>query len=141
VSVETLKIDEMKRKSKYAAKAIADAGWGMLFGALAYKCQLQGHHIIKINQWLPSSKTCSSCGARKSQLDLKQREFHCDDCGVTQHRDINAAKNINVWGHQQWSLDHAGQELPQAPVDVIADVLANWGKTSATTMKQEATAL
>jgi putative transposase len=141
VSVETLKIDEMRRKSKYAAKCIADAGWGMLFGALAYKYQRNGHHIIKINQWLPSSKTCSACGVKKSQLDLKQREFHCDHCGVTQHRDINAAKNIGLWGHQQWSLDHTGQELPQAPVDVVADVLANWGETSATTMKQEAVGL
>ena len=57
VCVETLKIDEMRRKSKPTAKAIADAGWAMLIGALAYKCQRQGHHLIRINQWLPSSKT------------------------------------------------------------------------------------
>jgi transposase len=74
-------------------------------------------------------------------MDLKQREFHCDHCKVTQHRDINAAKNIKTWGHQQWNLDHARQELPEAPVDVVADVLANWGEKSATTTKQEATAL
>ena len=62
VSVETLKIEEMKRKSKPAAKAIADAGWAMLASSIAYKCRLEGHHFFKINQWLPSSKTCSSCG-------------------------------------------------------------------------------
>ena len=141
VCVETLKIDQMRRKSKPTAKCIADAGWAMLTGALAYKCQLQGHHLIKINQWLPSSKTCSACGTRKSHMDLKQREYHCDHCGTTQHRDINAAINIKNWGHQQWSLDHAGQELPQAPVDVVADILTHWGEMSATTMKQEAVGL
>ena len=96
--------------------------------------------MIKINQWLPSSKTCCACGARKDHLDLRQREYHCESCGVTQHRDINAAINIKNWGHQQWTLDHAGQELLQAPVDVIADLLTNWGEISASTIKQEATA-
>ena len=141
VCVETLKIDEMKRKSKPTAKCIADAGWAMLASSLAYKCLRQGHHFIRINQWLPSSKTCSSCGARKPHMDLKQREYHCDECGITQHRDTNAAVNIRNWGHQQWTIDHAGQELPQAPVDVMADILTHWGEISATTMKQEATAL
>jgi putative transposase len=141
VSVETLKIDQLRRKSKPTAKAIADAGWAMLIGVLAYKCQRQGHHFIKINQWLPSSKTCSACGTRKSHMDLKQREYHCDHCGITQHRDTNAAINIRNWGHQQWTIDHAGQELPPAPVDVITDILTHWGLLSANTIKQEATAL
>lgn len=141
VSVETLKIEEMRRKSKPVAKAVADAGWAQLLSACAYKCIMQGHHFMKINQWLPSSKTCSSCAHKKHHMDLSQREFHCDACGHTQHRDVNAAKNISNWGYQQWCRDHARQELPEAPVDVTADVLANWGEMSASTMKQEATAL
>lgn len=141
VSVETLKIDEMKRKSQSVAKAVADAGWAQFLSACAYKCSRRGHHFIKINQWLPSSKTCSACGAKKHQMVLSQREYHCDACGHTQHRDINAAINIATWGHQQWCIDHARQELPEAPVDVMADMLTNWGDQSASTMKQEATAL
>ena len=138
VSVETLKIDQMK-KNKYAAKAIADAGWAMLASAIEYKCRLKGHHFVKINQWLPSSKTCSACGHKKSQLDLKQREYHCESCGHTQHRDINAAVNIANWGLQQWSIDHSRQGLPDAPVDVTWDILSNWGEVSQSQAKQEAT--
>lgn len=141
VCVETLKIDEMRRKSRYTAKAIADAGWAMLAGVIGYKCQLSGHHLIKINQWLPSSKTCSACGARKSCLDLSERTYACDSCGHEQHRDVNAAINIKNWGHQQWCRDHARQELPEVPVDVTADILDNWGEISASTMKQEACVL
>lgn len=141
VSVETLKIEEMRRKSKPVAKAVADAGWAQFISACAYKCVIHGHHFMKINQWLPSSKTCSSCGHKKHHMNLSQREFHCDACGHTTHRDLNAAINIANWGYQQWCRDHARQELPEAPVDVTADVLANWGETSASTMKQEATAL
>jgi hypothetical protein len=54
---------------------------------------------------------------------------------------MNAAINIKNWGHQQWRLDHAGQDLPQLPVDVTADILTNCGEMSASTMKQESTAL
>lgn len=141
VCVETLKIDEIKRESQPVAKAVADAGWAMLLSALDYKCQLHGHHLIKINQWLPSSKTCSACGHKKSHMDLLEREYHCDTCGHTQHRDLNAAINIINWGHQQWTLDHSRQELPDAPVDVTADILVNWGEISASTIKQEAVVL
>jgi putative transposase len=141
VSAETLKIDEMKRKSSSVAKAVADAGWAQFLSACAYKCHMQGHHFMKINQWLPSSKTCSGCGHKKHQMDLSQREFHCDACGHTQHRDVNAAINIASWGHQQWCIDHARWEPPQGPVDVTADVLTNWGDSSASTMKQEAVGL
>lgn len=141
VSVETLKIEEMRRKSKPAAKAIADAGWGMLFGALAYKCKRNGHHLIQINQWLPSSKTCSACGHKKQSLDLSVREYHCESCGHTQHRDVNAAINIANWGLQQWSIDHSRQELPDVPVDVTWDALSNWGDISSSQMKQEAVCL
>jgi putative transposase len=141
VSAETLQIDEMRKKSKPVAKAIADAGWAQFLAACAYKCDMQGHHFIKINQWLPSSKTCSACGHKKHQIDLSQREYHCDSCCHTQHRDLNSAINIRNWGHQQWCIDHARQELPEAPVDVMADVLTNWGDSSASTMKQEAVGL
>jgi putative transposase len=141
VSVETLKIDEMRRKRKSVAKAVADAGWAQFICALGYKCQLMGHHFIKINQWLPSSKTCSTCARKKSHQDLSQRTYSCDSCGHEQHRDINAAKNIANWGHQQWCIDHARQELPEAPVDVMADMLTHWGLMSASTMKQEAVGL
>lgn len=141
VSVETLKIEEMRRKSNPVAKAVADAGWAQFLSACAYKCEMRGHHYKKINQWLPSSKTCSSCGHKKHQMDLSQREYHCDACGHTQHRDVNAAINIANWGHQQWCLDHARWEPPQGPVDVTADVLTNWGDSSASTMKQEAVGL
>jgi putative transposase len=141
VSVETLRIEEMKRKSKLVAKAIADAGWAQFLAACAYKCTRQGHHFIKINQWLPSSKTCSACGDKKSHMPLNQRMFTCDACGHSQHRDTNAATNIRNWGHQQWCIDHARWDPPEVPVDVTADALTNWGESSASTMKQEATAL
>lgn len=140
VIVETLDIDKMK-KNKLVAKVVADVSWAMFLGFLEYKTQLLGHHFVKINQWLPSSRTCSACGVKKTNLTLSERTFTCHSCSHIQHRDLNAATNIRNWGHQQWLIDHARQELPQVPVDVVWDTLQNAGNESQTQSKQEATAL
>jgi putative transposase len=139
VSVETLKIDEMKRKSHAVAKAIQDVSWATFLLALEYKCRLYGHHFQKINQWLASSKTCSSCWA-KQIIPLDIRQYTCP-CGLDIHRDTNAAINIDNWGRQQWSLNtKTGQYLPSVPVDSLVEILSSDG-ISATEMKQESTAL
>jgi len=142
VLVETLNIEGMK-KNKYAAKAIADSGWAMLANALEYKCQILGHHLLHINQWLASSKTCSSCGNKQISMPLNKRVFNCDDCDAVIHRDTNAAINIKNWGHQQWMHNNkkSRQELPVAPVDVMMDIIANCGGISQSQMKQEAVSL
>ncbi|EJF06553.1 transposase [Thiovulum sp. ES] len=41
-----------------------------------------------------SSKTCNKCGFVKRDLTLKDRVFECSECGYSEHRDINASKNI-----------------------------------------------
>jgi putative transposase len=51
------------------------------------------------------------------------------------------SQHIKNGGHQQWSLDHAGQDLPQVPVDVMADIFTHWGEMSSSTIKQEAVGL
>ena len=143
VVVETLKIKEMMKKSKSTAKAAADAGWGTLISFIDYKTKLCGSHMIKINQWLPSSKTCAKCGNKKLEIPLNIRTYKCDNCHAEIHRDINAATNIHNWGLQQWHITNkSGQELPKVPVDVICDILyhSDNGQTQSQ-LKQEATQL
>ena len=131
------KIDEMK-KNHYTAKAIQDAGWAMFINSLDYKCELQGSHLIKINQFLASSKTCSSCGIKKKSLDLKMRQFACDNCNNSIHRDINAAINIDNWGRQQYAIQ-TGREPPKVPVDLTMCILLDYGLETSSHSKQEAT--
>jgi len=139
VSIETLRIEEMKKKSKPAAKAIADTGWSSFLSMLAYKCQLFGHHFFKISQWLPSSKTCSACG-NKQDIPLKIRIYNCS-CGLTLHRDVNAAINIGNWGYQDWMCNSkSGWESPKVPVDSFLEILASDG-VSSSDMKREVVVL
>lgn len=96
IVVETLKIQNMMKNHKLA-RSIADVSWGELVRQLEYKCSWYGRQLIKINTFYPSSKTCNSCGNVKEQLSLSERIYNCE-CGYSEDRDINAAKNIRNIG-------------------------------------------
>ena len=103
ICVETLGIKCMIRNPKLA-KHIADAGWGELCRLLEYKAAWEEKTVVRIEQFYPSSKTCSCCGHKLSELPLSVREWACPQCGVLHDRDINAAKNILSIGIQMLSV-------------------------------------
>jgi len=49
---------------------------------------------VVADRWMPSSKTCSACGAVKAKLRLSERTFQCEHCGLVIDRDLNAARNL-----------------------------------------------
>jgi putative transposase len=65
---------------------------------LHYKCAWYGRDLVVVDRWLPSSKTCSTCGQLTDQLALSVREWQCQKCGVRHDRDVNAARNILAAG-------------------------------------------
>jgi len=97
VIVETLKSANMM-KNRHLAKAIGDAGWYGFVVKLEYKAKEQGKHLVKIDQWFASSKTCSCCGHKLEELPLNVRDWHCPACSTQHDRDINAAQNIETEG-------------------------------------------
>lgn len=97
VVVEDLNVRAMT-KNRYLAKAISDAGWGMLTRFLEYKCERDGKAFIRTNRWFPSSKACSECGAVCGKMNLDVRHWTCPHCSASHDRDINAAKNIRDEG-------------------------------------------
>ena len=97
ICVETLKVKNMLRNRKLA-KHIADASWGELLRKLDYKSVWSGKHLVKIDQWFASSKTCSGCGTKVEELPLSVRQWTCRTCQQEHDRDINAAQNIRQQG-------------------------------------------
>ena len=85
-------------KNHCLAKSIQECAWGEFLHMLEYKCKKRGRAFVKIDQWFPSSKTCSHCGYKKKDLKLSEREWVCPECGRTLDRDINAAQCINKEG-------------------------------------------
>lgn len=97
IVVETLAVKNMVKNHRLA-KAISDCSWGELVRQLEYKAKWYGRDLVKIDQWFPSSKRCSSCHHVVDKLPLNIRQWKCPKCGVSHDRDINAAINILAVG-------------------------------------------
>ncbi len=104
VIVENLHVKGMVRNHNLA-RAISDAGWGTFTNFLAYKLERKGGKLVEIDRWFPSSKLCSNCLARVSEMSLNVREWTCPHCGTYQDRDGNAAMNIRTEGIRMLQTD------------------------------------
>jgi len=83
-------------KNHHLAKSIADAGWSAFLSILAAKAAYAGRRVVAVPPAY-TSQTCSGCGAVVKK-GLSVRWHACPDCGVSLHRDHNAAKNIERLG-------------------------------------------
>ncbi len=61
---------------------------------LEFVTEKKGKVVSYIDQWYPSSKTCSSCDYILEQLPLDKRYWICPSCNCKHGRDSNAATNI-----------------------------------------------
>lgn len=95
IAVEDLNINDLV-KNRHLSRAINDAGWGLFLEMLRYKASWAGKHFVRIGRFEPSSKTCSTCGEKKS-LPLSIRTYECG-CGMVLDRDLNASLNIRAAG-------------------------------------------
>ena len=93
ICLETLKVKNMI-KNRRLAKAIQDVSWSSFVSKLEYKVAENQGYLVKIDAYYPSSKTCSNCGCVKKELKLSERVYHCNECGFTIDRDLNASINI-----------------------------------------------
>ena len=97
ICVEDLNVKGMVR-NKHLAYDISDAGIGMFYTMLAYKCEWYGVNLVKIGRFEPSSKQCSRCGYINKTLRLSERSWTCPECGTHHDRDYNASVNIRNFG-------------------------------------------
>lgn len=98
-------------------KSILDAGLGKFFDMLEYKAEWYGRNLIKIGRFEPSSKLCSNCKHKNTDLKLSDRTWTCSNCNTKHDRDVNAAVNIKEIGLKQYYLQtKSGQGMPVADV-------------------------
>jgi putative transposase len=98
--------------SRRLARAVSDQGFGTLRRMLGYKSAWNGGILVTTDRWYPSSKTCSVCGMRKPSLTLAERTFRCENCGHTEDRDVNAARNLlNLAASGAESLNACGETV------------------------------
>ncbi len=80
------------------AKSIRDAGWSAFLAILTFKAVGAGKRVQAVNPAF-TSQACSGCGVIVSK-GLSVRWHQCPDCGVSLHRDHNAARNILRLGQE-----------------------------------------
>lgn len=102
VYMEDLNVSGML-KNHHLAKAIQEVGFYRFKEKLTDKAKLNHKHVEFVGRFYPSSKTCSKCGYKKTDLTLNDREWTCHACGEHHDRDINAAVNILHEGHRLMS--------------------------------------
>ena len=93
IGVETLNISGLLKNRKLA-KALSDSALSRFLTMLKYKAERRGIPITQASQFFASSKTCSHCGQKKTDLTLSERTYFCDGCGFECDRDLNAALNL-----------------------------------------------
>jgi putative transposase len=93
IVIEDLNVSGLM-KNRRLARAIADVGFYEFRRQLEYKCQWYGSNLVVAPRTFPSSKLCSECGHKKSELSLSEREYHCEECGLRIDRNLNAALNL-----------------------------------------------
>lgn len=74
-------------------RKMSDLAHGAFVTKLEYVASKYGVTVHKIDRFYPSSKTCT-CGYVNKQLQLKDRQWTCPECGAVHSRDLLAAQNI-----------------------------------------------
>ena len=93
IVIEDLNVKGML-KNKHLSKSVQQQSLYTFRQILTYKAEQAGIKIIVADRFYPSSKTCSHCGAIKSDLKLSDRVFTCNQCGLEIDRDLNASLNL-----------------------------------------------
>lgn len=93
IAIEDLHVNGLLKNHKLA-QAISDSNFGEIRRQLEYKTAWQSVHLVTIDRFYPSSKTCSGCSYIKPELGLGERTFICEACDLAIDRDLNAAINI-----------------------------------------------
>ena len=81
-------------KNHNLSRALSDESFSEIRRQFEYKCALSEVPILITNRYFPSSRLCSKCGWKNTELTLRDRVFKCRQCGLEIDRDLNAAYNL-----------------------------------------------
>ena len=109
IVIEDLNVKGML-KNHNLAKAISNIGFHEFRRQLEYKCAWYGKELIVADRFYPSSKLCSCCGNKKDELELKDRTYICDNCGLKIDRDLNASINLEQYTVRYTEINAGGDD-------------------------------
>lgn len=96
VVMENLNVKGMM-KNRHLSDSIGKCNFYKIKDIMKYKCEKYGIVFVEVPRFFPSSKKCSQCGNIKKDLNLSERTYHCDKCGLEIDRDFNASINLSEY--------------------------------------------
>ena len=131
IGIETLQVTNLL-KNRRIAKALSDSALGGFLSKLASKAEALGVEVVKADRFFASSKTCSACGQKKEDLTLAERRYHCESCGITLDRDVNAAVNLRpaAAGLTEAQNDCGAKVSPRLEAHRVETVTSEIGQVS-----------
>jgi putative transposase len=132
IAIEDLHVAGML-KNHHLAQAVSDSNFGEIGRQLEYKTIWRGVHLVIIDRFYPSSKTCSACRWIDEDLDLSARLFVCEACGLVIDRDLNAAINLVNEALQttgSFSESHASGQGSSGLINGSGETALNEGGTN-----------
>lgn len=102
IVVENLNTKKMLQE-KNLSKSIQDASFSEIIRQLQYKAKWKGKYFYQIDEYYPSTQTCSVCGnIDKKYKNLNERVYKCSNCHNRMDRDLNASVNIMFEGLKKY---------------------------------------
>ena len=97
-------------------RKISDLALAEFLSILEFVAEKKGKFVSYIDQWYPSSKTCSECNLVLDKLALNERYWVCPSCLTKHGRDKNASVNILRVGASTLRVGDVSQ--PQVAISV-----------------------
>ncbi|MFS1867006.1 RNA-guided endonuclease TnpB family protein [Vibrio breoganii] len=94
IVIEDLNVSGMVKNGKLA-RAVADCGFYELRRQLEYKSQWRNCELVIADRWFASTKICSHCGHKNSDVVLGVESWECPKCLTMHDRDSNASINLD----------------------------------------------
>lgn len=88
----------MKSMAKKHGRKVHDLGFSDFLFKTKCLCNKHGKRTVQTDRWLATSKLCSVCGHKHSELQEWERSWTCPKCRTVHDRDFNAATNIYTAG-------------------------------------------
>ena len=110
IVIENLNVKGMM-KNHHLARSIQELSLFRFKQLLKCKAEWYGRDVIEIDRFFPSSKLCSCCGYKNSNLKLNDRSWTCPACNSIHDRDLNAAINIKKEGERILKIGLSSPEL------------------------------
>jgi putative transposase len=115
IAIEDLHVRGMLANGRLS-RAVAECGFGELRRQLGYKSAWYGRELNIVPRFQRTTGVCPDCGLVGPKLALSERTWTCE-CGVVHHRDIAAARVIDLVGNTVRSTGVYAPGLAHKPDD------------------------